>query len=348
MNMTSANSDDTVSVDAHAVEDNKGIVYKKTIANYHVYTGEEMVSCAISSRLRKNLVYPTADPSSVRHNVRAVKEIKHIDPLAIGDRVRFIRASDGTGLITEILPRRNYLARATATPMPGAHSFEQVIAANVDLVVAVFSVARPVPKWNMLDRYLVSAESLDLPAMICMTKWDLVQIGNARLETELNAEIEDYRRIGYPLILTSAISRHGLTDLQDALKGRISVFVGKSGVGKTSLLNVLQPGLGLRVGEVSRASGKGKHTTSHLEMFSLGFGGAIIDTPGMREFGLWDVAGGDLAFYFPEMRPYLGCCKFGMDCQHDEEPGCALRKAVVAGKINPRRFQSYLRLKAEA
>jgi ribosome biogenesis GTPase len=348
MKATNVNSDYTATVDLHEPEKNKGIVYKKTIANYHVFTGTQMISCALSSRLRKNLVYPTADPSSVRHNVRAVKEIKHVDPLAIGDRVRFIRASDGTGLITEILPRRNHLARATATPMPGAHAFEQIIVANVDLVVAVFSAARPAPKWNMLDRYLVSAESLGLPAMICITKWDLIQDGDTELETKLTVEIDDYRRIGYPLVLTSGVAGKGLAELKVALQGRVSVLVGKSGVGKTTLLNALQPGLGLRVEEVSRASGKGKHTTSHLEMFPMEFGGAIVDTPGMREFALWDVEEDDLAFYFPEMRPYIGRCKFGMDCQHDEEPGCALRKAVVAGKINPRRYQSYLSLKAEA
>jgi ribosome biogenesis GTPase len=347
MNTTVTNSDDIVTVDSHMVKDDTGIVYKKTIGNYHVLTGEQMIACALSSRLRKNLIYPTADPSSVRHNVRAVKEIKHVDPIAIGDQVRFIRASDGTGLITEILPRRNYLARATATPMPGAHAFEQVIAANVDLIMAVFSASRPAPKWNLLDRYLVSAESLDLPALVCITKWDLIGADDAGIETDLATEIEAYRRIGYPVVTTSAVTGKGLEDLKKALQGRISVLVGKSGVGKTSLLNAMQPGLGLRVGEVSRSSGKGKHTTSHLEMFLLNFGGAIIDTPGMREFGLWEIAERDLAFYFPEMRPYIGRCKFGLDCEHDEEPGCALRKAVMAGKINPRRYQSYIRLKAE-
>jgi ribosome biogenesis GTPase len=347
MNTTVTNSDDTATVEAHIDKDNTGVVYKKTIGNYHVFADERMITCALSSRLRKNLIYPTADPSSVRHNVRAVKEIKHGDPIAIGDRVRFMCASDGTGLITEILPRRNHLARASATPMPGAHAFEQVIAANVDLVVTVFSAARPTPKWNLLDRYLVSAESLDLPVLICITKWDLVLDENAKIEPDLAPEIDVYRRIGYPVIITSRVTGKGLEDLKDALQGRISVLVGKSGVGKTSLLNAIQPGLGLRVAEVSRSSGKGKHTTSHLEMFPLDFGGAIIDTPGMREFGLWEIVEQDLAFYFPEMRPYLGRCKFGLDCQHDEEPGCALRKAVMAGKVNPRRYQSYMRLKAE-
>ena len=148
------------------------------------------------------------------------------------------------------------------------------------------------------------------------------------------------------MILTSAVTGEGLTRLEWALRGKVSVLVGKSGVGKTSLLNALQPGLGLRVGQVSRESGKGRHTTAHLEMFPLAIGGAVIDTPGMREFGLWVVDGDDLALRFPEMRPYVGRCKFGLDCQHDEEPGCALRKAVMAGEVSPRRYRSYMRLKA--
>jgi ribosome biogenesis GTPase len=133
------------------------------------------------------------------------------------------------------------------------------------------------------------------------------------------------------------------------LSGKLSVLVGKSGVGKTSLLNALQPGLGLRVNAVSQVTGKGKHTTTHLEMFSLsgnGFNGAgaIVDTPGVREFGPWNVDEEDLALFFPEMRPFVGRCKFGLDCRHDEEPGCAIRKAVLAGQVSPRRYHNLLTL----
>jgi ribosome biogenesis GTPase len=126
------------------------------------------------------------------------------------------------------------------------------------------------------------------------------------------------------------------------------VLLGKSGVGKTSLLNALQPGLGLRVNAISQANGKGKHTTSHLEMFPLDWGGAIVDTPGMREFGLWDIQAEALADCFPEMRPFIGRCKYGASCSHDDEPGCAIRKGVMAGHIDPRRYQSYLRMQADA
>jgi ribosome biogenesis GTPase len=346
MNTLNIITTDTATGNAHNVSYKQGVVLKKTTGNYHVYVDGMLLPCAISSRLRKELVYPTADPNSLRHVVRQVKTLDHADPVAIGDQVRLVDAQDGTGMIVEVLPRRSRLARRTAAPMPGAHTFEQVIAANVDQVVAVFAAACPAPKWNMLDRYLVSAESLELPALVCITKIDLAQDENGVLDTELYRVVEEYRQIGYPVILTSAISGAGLFDLQQALQGYTSVLVGKSGVGKTSLLNALQPGLGLRVGEVNRNTGKGRHTTAHLEMFPLDFGGAIIDTPGVREFGLWDIDQQRLALCFPEIRPYVGTCRFGLDCEHDEEPGCTVRKAVMAGKISPRRYQSYLRLKA--
>ena len=148
--------------------------------------------------------------------------------------------------------------------------------------------------------------------------------------------------------MTSSLTGEGLDELRLALKGRVSAFVGKSGVGKTALLNAIEPGLGLRVGEVGRGNfGKGKHTTSQAEMVTMSFGGEVVDTPGMREFGLHDMNGENLALFFPEMRPLVGQCKFGLDCLHDEEPGCAIRKAVVAGRISPLRYQSYLRLKEE-
>ena len=180
---------------------------------------------------------------------------------------------------------------------------------------------------------------------IVITKLDLV---SGALQDEIAAAAEEYRRIGYPVILVSAHSGEGLDELRVALQDRLSVLLGKSGVGKTTLLNALQPGLGLRVHAVSQVTGKGRHTTTHLQLFPLEQGGAIIDTPGVREFGLWDVDPETLDECFVEMRPYIGKCRFGLDCTHDVEPGCAVRKAVMAGEISPRRYQSYLRLRAEA
>jgi ribosome biogenesis GTPase len=139
-----------------------------------------------------------------------------------------------------------------------------------------------------------------------------------------------------------------MNELKSALQGKTSVLVGKSGVGKTSLLNAIQPGLGLRVKAVSSGEiGKGRHTTTHYEMFELEFGGRLVDTPGMREFGLWDIQADELASFFPEMRAYVGQCKFGLSCSHDREPGCAIRKAVMAGTISPYRYQGYMRLREE-
>jgi ribosome biogenesis GTPase len=303
-----------------------GIVYKKVTGSYEVRSGERMTTCTLCAQMRREA-----------------------DLVAVGDQVAFSVIQPGKGTINAVLPRENRLARRSSVPMPGAHAFEQVIVANVDQVVPVFAAASPAPKWNMLDRYLVTAESLDLPALVVITKLDLVKNDHGEVDTAIQAEAEEYRRIGYPVILVSAQTGEGLEELKATLKNRISVFLGKSGVGKSSLLNALQPGLGLRVNNVGQGRvGKGRHTTTHMEMFPLEIGGAIVDTPGVREFGLWDVDEDDMALYYPEMRPFIGQCKFGSNCRHDEEPGCAVRKAVMNGHISPRRYQSYMRLKEEA
>jgi ribosome biogenesis GTPase / thiamine phosphate phosphatase len=322
-----------------------GVVYKKTIGNYTIHRNGYAVLCELSNRIRKQLIYPTADPGSLRHRVQKVIDLEHMDPIAVGDEVRYIQVENGKGLIIELLPRRNKLTRRSAVPKPlhhGAHPFEQIIVTNVDQVVAVMAAAQPDPKWNLLDRYLVSAETGGIGSLICITKIDLAQEN----EEDLKAVLDDYQQIGYPSIMTSAYTLEGIDELKEALKGRISVLVGKSGVGKTALLNALQPGLGLRVKEVNQVTGKGKHTTTNLEMFPLENGGAIVDTPGTREFGLWQYED-DLALLFPEMRHMVGKCRFGVDCQHDEEPGCAIRMAVMEGQIKPRRYQSYLVLSKE-
>jgi ribosome biogenesis GTPase len=321
----------------------QGIVFKKSQGSYFVRADGRAVTCAISNRLRKVLVYPTAAPTSLRHRVQAVKDIQTVDPVAVGDVVRFADGGHDTGLITEVLPRRNKLVRRSAVPVPGAHAFEQVIVANVDQVVAVMAAAEPAPKWELLDRYLAAAEAAGVSSVICITKTDLLDdLDDAE---KLLAEAENYRRLGYPIALVSATAGVGVDEFEAVLRGRLSVFVGKSGVGKTTLLNAIQPGLGLRVNEVNRVTGKGKHTTTHLEMFDLDFGGQVVDTPGMREFGLWQFDDEELAQAFTEMRPYLGACKFGADCTHDHEPGCAVKAAVEAGAISPRRYRSYLRLR---
>lgn len=315
----------------------RGVVYKKTIGQYHIHAGKREFSCVLSSRLRKIKIYPEVDPRSRQKNVHKGRISKHIDPVAVGDEVQFTDNGDGTGQILEILPRRNKLVRPATGP--GLEIFEQVIASNLDQVVPVFSTASPIPKWGLLDRYLVSAEAAGLPSLICITKIDLV-----KPDVDMRKILDEYQAIGYPVHHVSAVTQEGMVEFKAALEGRVSVLVGKSGVGKTSLLNALQPSLELRVGEVTRgAKGKGRHTTTHLEMFSLDSGISAVDTPGIREFGLWDIYDDELAWFFPEMQPFIGLCKFGLDCRHDEEPGCVLRKAVMAGTISPRRYKSYMR-----
>lgn len=325
----------------------EGLVYKKTLGHYFVRLtggggagaggggeGAGEVVCSISSKLRKNLIYPESTSSASRMRVQQVRAIRNVDPVAVGDYVRLRDLGDGTGAIIEILARRNQVVRRAAGPRP----MEQTIVSNVDLMVAVFAAAEPDPNWNLLDRYLAEAEYTEIPPLICITKLDLVD--PAALETELAV----YRTIGYSIVLTSALTGTGIDELRGLIGGRDAVLIGKSGVGKSALLNALEPGLGLRVGAVSRSTGKGRHTTTHLERFELASGGSVVDTPGMREFGLGDAAGVDAAWLFPEMRPYLGKCRFGASCIHLHEPGCEIKAAVERGEISRRRYESYLRL----
>jgi ribosome biogenesis GTPase / thiamine phosphate phosphatase len=335
-------SQETLTMNTNS-ENDIGVVFRKTLGHYTVRTlrsGRE-IDCSLSSLIHKQLVFPTADPASLRHTVREVREINHVDPVAIGDRVRYVDAGEGRGMIVEVLPRGSKLSRPA--PVPGQRLFEQVIVSNADLILPIFAVAQPAPKWGLLDRYLVSAEAAEIPALIVINKLDL-----AWKNPGFEEEIETYRRIGYPVILVSAATGEGIEELKQALQGKQSVMVGKSGVGKTSLLNAIQPGLGLRVKAVSQGElGKGRHSTTHSEMFELEFGGALVDTPGIREFGLWNIEAGELAYLFPEMADYVGRCKFGLSCGHDQEPGCAIRKAVMAETISPYRYQSYMNLRRE-
>jgi len=322
-------------------KDDTGVVFRKRRGLYAVHAEGREFDCGLSSLLRKQLIYPTADPMSLGHKVQAVREIHHVDPIAIGDRVRYVIAGQNRGMITGILPRLSKLSRPAT--VPGQRVFEQVIVSNADLVIPVFAAANPPPKWGLLDRYLVTAEAAGLPVLIIITKIDLAN-GNRKLDDDL----EIYHHIGYPIHRVSSVTGEGLEELTQHLQGKMSVLIGKSGVGKTSLLNTIQPGLGLRVKEVGRgALGKGRHSTTHLEMFELDFGGLLVDTPGMREFGLWDISPDELVHLFPEMIGVVGRCKFGMSCHHDGEPGCAIRKAVLDGGISPQRYKSYMNLRSE-
>ncbi len=259
------------------------------------------------------------------------------DLVAVGDWVRFRPLPDGTGLIEAIEPRVRALSRMAPSPRG---EYEQVIIANPDQVVFVFACADPEPKLRMLDRFLVVAEKQEIPALIVANKVDLVGLQAAQ------GLFERYAHIGYPVLYTSAVTGQGIEGLRERLVGKISALAGPSGVGKSSLLNALQPGLGLAVQEVSRATGEGRHTTVVREMFPLAEGGYVADTPGLKAFSLWDVAPEELDAYFPEMRDLVAYCEFS-DCTHLHEPGCAVRRAVEEGRIHPERYQSYVRLRLE-
>jgi ribosome biogenesis GTPase len=318
----------------------EGIVFRKSLGTYTVHTDGRIVQCSISSKLRKHLEYwwGVSQSPGMHKRVKQVHDIREVDPVAIGDQVHFVTPpGDGhEGMIVEVLPRRNAFSR----PAAGRKVIEQVIVANVDQVMPVFAAREPKPKWRQLDRYIAAAEFAGLPSVICINKIDL-----ARTDDGIEEVAAMYERIGYRVLLTSATTGEGIDAFAETLHGRVTAMTGRSGVGKTSLLNAIQPELGLRVGEVSQATGKGRHTTSQLEMFPLANGGAIVDTPGMREFEIrHEPAEGGLASLFVEMRPYIGQCRFGLDCEHWHEPDCAIKEATEAGEIAQMRYDSYVHI----
>jgi len=259
--------------------------------------------------------------------------------LAVGDLVLVEPdARGGAWAIREILPRRSRLARRA----PGGAYGERIVAANVDQVVVVFAAAKPEPHVRMLDRFLVIAEANQLAARIIVNKIDLVG------ETEAHERFGAYERAGYPVHFTSSKRNEGLAGVRAILNGRVSVFTGPSGVGKSSLLNALFPGLSLRVGEISASVNKGRHTTVGATMIPLPDegGGYVVDTPGLREVGMWALSAEHLDNCFPELRPFAARCRFA-DCTHTVEPGCAVKDAVEHGTVSALRYESYLKLRDE-
>ena len=257
--------------------------------------------------------------------------------LAVGDEVELERGDRGEPTaIGAILPRRSKLARRS----PGGARGERIVAANVDQVVVIFAVVKPAPHPRMLDRFLVIAEANELAARIVVNKVDLAS------EAEAEALFADHVRAGYPLHLTSTKDGRGLETLHEALQGRTSALTGPSGVGKSSLMNALYPGLRLRVGEISESVNKGRHTTVGALLHPLPDGGFVADTPGLREIGLWGLEPSELADCFPEFRPLTSLCRFA-DCTHTVEPGCEVLDALSRGEVSAARHESYVRLREE-
>ena len=258
------------------------------------------------------------------------------DIAAIGDRVVFKLGSDGSGSIEEILPRKSEIVRLDPRPQG---EYRQVLLANPDQAVFVFACAFPDPKLRMLDRFLVIAEKQKVPAVIVVNKIEMVGLEVAK------EKFGFYPALGYPVIYTSVKADIGVNTLKTALRGKLSALAGPSGVGKSSLMNAIQPGLGLAVGEVSLAGGKGKHTTNFRELHELIGGGWVADAPGWKSLALWDTEPQELEAYFPELAPLVEKCQFN-DCSHTHEPGCAVLEAVKSGQVRQERYDSFLRLKA--
>lgn len=259
------------------------------------------------------------------------------DIAAVGDRVQISIHLQDQGMIEAILPRQRMLTRMDPTPRG---EYQQIIVANPDQAVFVFACADPAPRFGMLDRFLVIAEKQGLPSLIVANKIDLVSLEQA------HEYFERYVQIGYPVLFTSARSGAGLEELRGWLSGKLSALAGPSGAGKSSLLNALQPGLGLAVREISQSSSKGRHTTVVRQLFPLLEGGYIADTPGLRSLALWDTEPHELDGYFPELRGLVEECQFS-DCTHIHELGCAVREALQKGQIHPGRYESYIRMRLE-
>ncbi|WP_167616947.1 ribosome small subunit-dependent GTPase A [Maribellus sediminis] len=272
-----------------------------------------------------------------------IKGIKNTNPVAVGDRVGFTLQSVSAdeneaqvGLITSITERKNYIIRRSINLSKQAH----IIAANIDQAVLVVTLNYPVTTTTFIDRFLASAEAYRIPVLIVFNKVDRYDREQTKRLNELK---ELYESLGYQCLITSAKKRVGLEELKNALKDKTNVVNGHSGVGKSTLINILQPGLNLKTKEISDSHQTGKHTTTYSELFKLNFGGYIIDTPGIKAFGVLEMEPWEISHYFVEIFKISEKCQYN-NCSHTHEPGCAVKEAVKSGEIAPSRFTSYLGL----
>lgn len=291
-----------------------GMVVEVYGSFYIVFHRNKYVSCTLRGKFRKLL--------SETHN-----------PIAVGDRVKFSYLDNNDGVIEELMPRRNKISR----PTKWGQIKERIIASNVDQLVAIVSTKQPALKTGLIDRIILVAERENLRFVLCINKIDLINDG------EINDIIAIYRKLRYPIVASSAETGAGIDELKSILKNKFSVFVGQSGVGKSSILNILQPGLNIRVREISNYSNKGKHTTSSVTAVPCDFGGFIADTPGFRDFGLWGIKKEEMGFLYREFRRYSDKCKFN-PCSHIHEPECAVKDACHRGAISELRYDNYVRI----
>lgn len=268
--------------------------------------------------------------------VLKLDDITSTNPVAVGDRVEADIENEGdrTAIITGIIDRHNYINRQS----PRHKHQHHIVAANLDQSILVATLIEPRTSQGFIDRFLVASEMYHVPAVIVFNKSDIYRKKEME-KFELLKQM--YETVGYKVLLVSAEKNEGMEELKELLQDKTTLLSGHSGVGKSSLLNVIFPEINLKTSEISGWSGKGQHTTTFAEMYDLPFGGRIIDTPGMREFGLVDLEKQELSHYFPEMRDRLNGCQFN-NCLHYNEPGCAVKEAVVNGDINEDRYVSYL------
>ena len=278
----------------------------------------------------------------LRGNFR-IRGNKQTNPIAVGDHVTFQLLDDGTGMITAVADRHNCIIRRATKLSKQTH----VIAANIDQLCLVATLGFPRTSTGFIDRLLVTAEAYHIPAVLVFNKCDLYNAELWQLHNEVKAI---YEKVGYPVYEVSALTGRGIEKIKELVHGKVSLFSGHSGVGKSALLNAIDPSLRLRTGDVSDWSLKGKHTTTFAEIFPLKLSTSnsqlstcLIDTPGIKEFGMVDFTAEELSHFFPEMRSRLHDCHFA-NCTHRHEPGCAIKAAVESGDIHPERYQNYLNI----